>query len=124
MKHVITIAILLSTTSAMAEQKWTHLPDGRWMFVDPNDPPKSAPSNSQMCDFEHHCYGGEESSPSPTAVLPPSPSTNLPPSHLLSQPQSMPKVTYNPEPDCWDMRQGIFPTAEAARNARIACGDE
>jgi hypothetical protein len=67
----------------------------------------------------------------PDKVTPP-PSKNTSPSVAVAPTipsvQVAPPVAmvpeYNPDVSCLNLRQGIFPTAEAARNARIHCGDE
>jgi hypothetical protein len=67
------LILVLMAGHAHAAEQWTHLPDGRWMFVDPN----AAPEDSQICDFEHQCYPAEPDSPkaaeAPTAEPPASP---------------------------------------------------
>lgn len=62
MKKALVI-LLLSTTSAYAEKKWTHLPDGRWMFVEQNNNP------GKICDMQGKCYP-DGSDVAPQAVVP------------------------------------------------------
>lgn len=70
MKRML-VTILLLSTPAHAEKVWTHLPDGRWMFVEQN--------KDKMCDFQGKCYP-DSHDVAPQALVPPAitPHNDLP----------------------------------------------
>jgi hypothetical protein len=92
-----------------------------------------------ICDYEHKCYSGRPSPPpqiyhmDPThpdkETPPPAPQySGIVPKPYVPKPYVpvAPPITaevpeYNPNPDCENMRHALFPTAEAAFNARAHC---
>lgn len=126
-------------------KRWTHLPDGRWMMVDPTKP---TPSN-KSCDFEGKCYsdnGGAspsptepqgQPSPGPDALIPPGPAPGvsdapaapeavMPPGvfggdyHDFGQPP--PNATSSLDPECAAIRRQLFHDLWQVYQARKRCG--
>jgi hypothetical protein len=106
-----------------------------------------------ICDYEHKCYSGSTRPPPPQIyhmdpthpdkeTPPPAPQyPGVVPKPYVAKPSEpvappeiaetppvtaevpMPMHLYNPNPDCENMRHGLFPTPEAAAAARIHCGE-
>lgn len=96
------------------------------------------------CDFQHQCYHMDPTHPD--KVTPPPAPQYPPPKQKVAprevQPELLAPATppvepealvprvitptpggYNPYPDCFNMRRGLFDTREAVANARAHCGD-
>jgi hypothetical protein len=99
--------------------------------------------DSKICDYEHKCYNGTTRPPPPPQIYhmdPAHPDKETPPpapqypgvvsKPYVPKPQAdvappvmaeVPEPTYNPNADCDELRRGLYPTPEAAWNARAHC---
>lgn len=120
-------------------KRWTHLPDGRWMMVDPNQP------TGKSCDFQNHCYPDAGAPPSPAepqgqapsipdALMPAQPAPGvgeapeaeaMPPGAFgtyrdLGEPP--PNATSSLDPVCDELRHRLFRNLVEVYRARQRCG--
>lgn len=87
-------------------KRWTHMPDGRWMFVDPDQ------TQGKMCDLQHHCYSD---APAAAAVPAPALSPNIPPAVW---PNGEPSAH---DPWCLGIAQRLFASFAEVQAAHARC---
>lgn len=118
------LAIALAVTPP-ANTTWTHLPDGRWMFVDPSKPipdksPEKpvdkTPKSQQYCDYEHQCY--EIQGPTPVIPALPPPTTTQT-QDAPSVVKMYPKPEYDPY--CVYIKDRLFRDLDEVAYAHLRC---
>lgn len=121
------LAITLAVAAPGPNEKWEHLPDGRWMFVDPSKPIPDkpvvkTPGKDLWCDYEHQCYNSKDE-PTPEA-----PTTTPPaviPPFTARVPSNPPVVRWGPKPEfdpyCVDIQHRLFDDLDEVARAHARC---